>query len=1092
MPSIPDVVGSHDVRFNPQLSAGASVNMFAEYGDRPAPDQPRPPRWQLPVHGYGDSVSTRGRQRVTAMVSTKERRERLLAAHGRTLGIHGGDSLQFSGLPAGWNRSPLVLGAARVGTVNYWVRDDGTVMRLEDGRDSYVPVLTKDAAGVHVVGMAVTSNVAADNIEYAWFTCLEDRRIRCWRIDLSVSSGGGLVRTRSHDLDVSETALNVPESLWIDPPTGTPGDRTITMLVLDAIGGRVVEFQFDEASTTWRRSTPLGDANPYDFQRVSGNALTQEPLVVGGIFAGPEDIRVANRATGKQMVFDRQTGIHFVDVDLPDFSDGETIRVEGKDETAPKVACGCVSGGSSRIWYVNGLQYQATRVTSEGRPIDEYRGKFFTDGGRFGTNYFPDVEDPNPKPSMLEPLGDGGRFVGWALDRRLHVIDLKSNRVIQNVEGGIDTLTNDSGRLLATDASLGWVKASPVNLVRLPSEIRLRYGSVVATAGFRIPGFPRDAPRTVTGLYVGVRSVLVRTDDNSLWLYRREDLSAVPVKLSGSATVIGVCVSRDHTAVIEGSGNNGIRVKRFRKTPETVAEYGSPDETHEIVLEFERFNVRAFAADATRLFIVHRTASQPIRQLGVYTMADGQKVAGLSADNFRYDSASLFGDLTINAGSTAAPNHDWLRGITWVTGTGGADNYLLAAVRQAAPFPTVVRAFKSDGGVWSRAAGLDLNDDISTNVVALAHDAHLVFDLVEGLEDDSLAGGESVKSTGVNAFVGSRDDRVSKYSWAADRQEPTGATAAVAVRGNVYAFSSSGMEIRVLVPGGRGFPYSLEARRTMGIVAPLSMKVVRDRLFWLGVSSGGGVRVWVIGTEGDTTPAPVEGKSIEEMLGRISGVPAARIEDAVAYADDIGGHPTYCLHISGAGVTLCYDLDSEMWHVRTSARANVGVADPEVDWEWLQDAPSQGVHRVTHSATWNNRLYCGGFDAAGAGVIKAASLEDWRDIDGGDVLRRRQFGGLTVNVERRDVKTPSLRVDVAYGDASPGDTHSLWTSDDGGKTFSRFGARPLGGAGSTAPRPFYLLSHSKDRVYRVDCVAPVPFSIRGAYLADNVQVARKL
>ena len=1057
---LPGVVGPHAVRLNPQLDAGVSLNMFPEYARKQSDLAPRQPRWQLSTHGYKPFASVGSR--ITAMAGSQEFDERLLVAFGRDFRVYNnpadastGDAFRFTGLPDGFVRAAPVLGAAWVGLIYYWVRDDGSVGRRTREGEPTDAFAAGHAPSVTPLGMAVTPHSDGTDIDYAWFTCVEDRIVRCWR-----RNGTTLSRLPSGDLDVGDTAINSPESLWMDPVAVTEGARTFwRMLVLDAIGGRVVEFEFEPAAAgdKWRRSTPVGTSNPYDFQRVAGDAVTGEPLVVGGIFAGPEEIRVANRATGKQMIFDRHTGIRTIDVDLPDFGGQRAVG-------------GCVSGRSLRIWYVNGAQFDE----GEG-------GKFFTDAGEVPrVPTLLDQQQADPPWGDFVPMGREDALVGWVLDRRLHIVDLGENRVIQNVEGNVDSLAYDAGRLIGVDASTGVMKVSPVHQVRTTPVAQ--YGVIEPLAAFRIPGWPRVNPTSIQGIYVGIRGVLVVTN-NGLWRYQRENLSAPPVKLSGSATVIGVCVSRDYTAVIEGSGNNGIRVKRFRKPPETSVEYAAvtPADTHEIVLDFERFNIRSFAADTTRLFMVHRTASQPILQLSVYTMATGAKVAGLSGDNFRYDSAPLFGGLTLGVGSQPGDETDWLRGITW------SDGVLLVAIRQVAPNPTVIRAYSAAGGTWSAAIGRDLNDDAFTNNTMLAHDAHLVFGSDGQFIPDQLADGTSVRSIQVSAFIGSVDDRVSRYAWDPARHEPTGAVAVASIRGTVYSFTGTDMEIRQLDLGARGFPYILQASRTIGAVAPRSLKVVQDVLYWVGSTAGGGIRLWELGLVGDTSPTPVEGKSIEEMLDRISSspVPGERLEDAIAWVDDTGGHPVYVLHVAAGGVSLAYDTDTKAWHVRSSKSSGTG----DRMWDWMPDG--EGVQRVTHSAAWRNKLFCGGFDLGGGGRIAEASQDDWTDIDGGAVFRRRQFSG--GEMDRRIIRFPAMRVDAVYGLGGAGDVGSIvprfscYLSDDGGKTFperSRMD-REIGPEGGRPPQPFYRMGVSRFRVVRVDCVDPVGFSLLGATIGGS-------
>ena len=1062
MPPIRQAIGAHTVREQVQIDPGVSVNMFPELGERASEFQARPRLFQLSTHGYERFVTDNdpGSELppVTGMVGSREADERLVVANGRTLRVFSDpgaktptpDALTVTGHPGRTIRP--VFGAALVGSTYYWVTERGTLRRQAAGQTTDVELPDLD---VTLRGLASQPNAGGSDAVLLFFSCVEDRVIRCWSRD---SVTGAFSRQARYDLDLGDTAVNSPESLWMDVSSTTVGARTFRrMLVVDAVGGRILEYEFEELADqqvpprdTWTLSTPPGVSNPLNLQRLVGDTETQEPVTLGGVWANETEIRIANRATGLIVALDRNTGV---------LSGSQTIRAV----PAAFTACGAVGSQSAALWFVNGAQ-----TNGFGRI---YRGGAEASGVRL-----PDSTEAHPDPTPLVPLGDDGRLVGWVVDRRLHVLDLRENRLITNVEGSIDSLTYATGRLIAADASTGFLKVSPVDQIDVePGE---RYGTPVAAASIRVPGWPRRSPATITSVFVGIRTVLA-VANNQLWRYQRANMDAAPVQISGDANVRAVCAAGDQVAVIQGlQQQQRISVRLYDVPPTTRAEFDAAGHNN-INTPVTYPSIFSWASDGTRLFMVYGSP----RRLQANTISNGQFVNGLNISN-QSGSDALFEGLEF--GSTRAD--DWLRGITFVNGV------LLMAIRQEAPNPTVVRAFEFDPMAqtfsWVRAAARDLTTQASTDNAMLAHDANFVFDAAAELVDDELGDGTPVKSLVVAAFRGGLSDRLSKYAWDPTQSSRTGAHSVAAVRRSLYAWTRTGMEIRDLSDATQGFPYFLTATRTVGLVAPRSVAVVADVLHWLGVTDGGGIRVWRIGHEGDIVPRPVEGKAIEEMLTRIARMPGGVLADCIGYGDDTGGHPTYVLHSAAGGISMAFDADAMKWHCRSSVRATP-LAESGRIWPWL--GLNQGAQRVTHSTTWRTRLVCGGYTTDLRGVVAFASPTDWRDIDGGRVLRVRQFG--TMGTERRIVRVPVLRIDAVYGQGAvyeageeapgPADVDPRFTlhaSDDGGKTFVAVGQRSLGPEGGRPSHPFYRLGISRQRVYRLECDASVPFVLMGAYM----------
>ena len=1182
MAAIPTVIGGHTVRDPPQLDAGVSLNMYPERSKRETEFQSRTSRFQLSVHGYRAFDPNRSLPPVTGIAGTREAVERLVVANGRTLRVFDDPSnagslsrISVSGQPVAneaQGRPPLmenhlrpVFGCAGVDTTNrpvYYVRADGTVWWNSDnvadqpqdrmGRNAAAPIRTnqdfgqtagetrvQNLDGITPLGMAVTVNAGSTDVDHMFLTCMEDRRIRAWRKDTREPAGIRMfTRDPAHDLDLSEdTAMNAPESIWF---------LDDVLLILDATTGRIAEYGFtvNPGNTPnhqpWERRTPIGVSNPFSFQRIAGDADTEEPVPFGGVFGDAADVRAIHRGTNQQIIADRRTGERKTELPGPSTFDGEGTQ---------KYVCGALSGQSTRIWFVNGAQYN----DGLGRlwVLDQGQGQYV----KLTTPDLPDAEQEDPGPTPLEPMGDEGRHMGWVVDRRLHVLDLEQNRLITNVEGNVDSVAYSTGRLIAADASIGELKVSPVNQIRAADTER--YGELVAAASMRIPGVSvlgtgatsYDRPNEIRSLVTGIREIITVTSARKALAFVRGQ-PYQPAHILNPTTDVcrGVCTGTDFTIFFFANSDSARRIdmRLYPRPPRTADEFALPHSANEIwqragtTAPADRYtgnrrndadtavsgptgytrktldlplgngaaNMRAFAAAKSRVFINYgaETGDTNVRRIYTFdiTLRDaGTPIAMLEhlGDSSVDDFETLFDGLRVRPAAGSEPPPDWLRGITFVADAASPnEGFLLMAIRQvgttnaagvAVAGRTVIRAFElinttnAQGNpilTWQRAQARDLTTEATTDNRMLTHDSQFVFDSSAVFVNDQTPSGDPIRSIAVAAFRHALVERLSKYSWDPEQRSITGANSVAAIRRQLYAWTATGMEIRDLTDETQGFPYVLEEARTIGLIAPNSLAIVADVLYWLGVTEGGGLRVWRIGHSGDLVPEYVEGKAVEEMLDRIASSPhSPALEQAIGWSDDTGGHPTYVLHMRRAGISFAYDADADRWHVRSSLGAR---NDPRLSWPWMP--PGQGAQRVAHSTTWRQRLICGGYDRDRHGVVSFYSPDQWTDIDGDPIYKRRQFAA--GEFERRRVRFIRLRVDATYDLQGEGVTLgalrpriTMEMSNDGGATWGTIGQRQIGPPGSAPPRPFYRIGYSRQRVYRVDCTDPVPFALMGAY-----------
>ena len=1191
MPPIPTVVDGHTIRNPPQLDAGVCLNLYPERTKRETEYESRSQRFLAPVHGYREFRADALPVRVTAMKGSREPTERLVVANGRTLRVFDRpnaasrvDRIEVNGQPVdttvagatalkanrirhpfGCAHAELMVGGRDLGPW-YWVRDDGQLWwnslhptQRPDNMNGARVILT-NPGGITPLGIAIevgeVGNAPAD-AKRIFMSCFEDRIIRVWRKeDPPRPNRRRFIRVRNEDLDLSDdTAVGAPSSLW----------WSSHLLVLDAISGRVSEYT---NPGDWKRRTPIAASNPFSIQRQVGNRETLEPVAMGGMFLAEGNVWIADRTRRTIVGFDYVTGAldpnsatqpgHTVPAALLR-AGAKTWTPDGTAVAIDPVICGAV-GGFAEHFYVSGSQY----VDGLGRIF-----KFDVDTKNFtavtvDVPPMPDVEQTDPPPGVLVPLGDRGRHVAWIVDRRLHLLDLVNDRLILDVEGNIDSVDYSVPRLVGADASTGTLKVSPVNGIRVTNPEP--YGELVTEATLRVPSVSTTGsapglaasytrPRRIESMMVTMRSVITVLESHHAAAYDRNDLTKLPAILNddqddAAANIHGVAVNGDQATFFlrdRGAGKDArdLVVRHYSTLPTTAALYRMAP-TMPPTLRIDNpgvAGVHSWATDGTLIYVVvtpevtgqdvarreiqvwdprvpfsllqerpqrdgvNGTAAQQAaakvwlrnrigQDIGFTNTTVAQNVwvpnvdlgqNPSTADRARVAEGLLFEGLEFEA----LQQTDWIRGITFVkdsTADGGGFLYVAIHQRPGVANRTVIRAFQLTNEGWVRAASRDVDVGVTTENRSLSHDSQFIFDTSAQLVSDQLdTGGDvgtTVRSTVMIPFRHGLTQRLSKFAWDAAQSSQEGATSVAAVRKNLYAFTPTGMELRNLADRTEGFPYPLTETRTVGLVAPHSLALVADVLYWLGITEGGGLRVWRVGHKGDGVPEYIQGKAIEEMLDTIAGQgDGLALAEAIGWSDDTGGHPIYVLHLARAGISIAYDADTDRWHVRSSTN---GTSDEHAIEQWRGWMPrGQGAQRITHSTTWQGAFVGAGYAKDGSGAIGFHDPRVWTEIDGDAIFKRRQFSGGAY--ERERVYYNMLRVDAVYDVEGVGTTlagqrpeYSVDYSNDGGLTFDPLGRRPIGPRGQGSPYPFYRIGYARERVYRVDCNSPAPFALRGA------------
>ena len=244
-----------------------------------------------------------------------------------------------------------------------------------------------------------------------------------------------------------------------------------------------------------------------------------------------------------------------------------------------------------------------------------------------------------------------------------------------------------------------------------------------------------------------------------------------------------------------------------------------------------------------------------------------------------------------------------------------------------------------------------------------------------------------------------------------------------------------------------------------GILAPWSLTVLGETLVWLGSSAGD--RICLLATQG-LQPQIFSTQPIETAIGSYSY--------PLSIGDSYGehGHTFYLLHFDLDGITLAYDMTTQLWHKRGSWSKG--------QWSALRPRYHElafNQHRVVDSST---------------GALYQQQISSGYDADG-NVIRRLRRAPALFN-EDQYITYPGLQLDIEPGLGNVVDPGSdpqvmLRYSNDAGKTWKPEQMRSAGKIGEYQKRVrFTRLGMARRRAFEVSVTDPIPWRVTGAYLID--------
>lgn len=229
-----------------------------------------------------------------------------------------------------------------------------------------------------------------------------------------------------------------------------------------------------------------------------------------------------------------------------------------------------------------------------------------------------------------------------------------------------------------------------------------------------------------------------------------------------------------------------------------------------------------------------------------------------------------------------------------------------------------------------------------------------------------------------------------------------------------------------------------------GLAAINSVSHAKNTLIFLGLNPDGGVSVVMLN---GYTPVPISDTDTEAIIASMS-----LVSDAISYVYHVYGHTVYQITFPTAQRTLCYDLDSQIWH-----EGQTGV-DPT------------GRH-------YGNL----GFAFANRNVISDATtgnlyfLDQNTNKDNGAAIKR-EVCTRHARADGNELFLTELLLEFETG-VSTG-TVGLEISRDGGRTFGPQRTSSLGQVGAYLSRViFRRMGRARDFVFRITVTDDVRFLI---------------
>lgn len=261
--------------------------------------------------------------------------------------------------------------------------------------------------------------------------------------------------------------------------------------------------------------------------------------------------------------------------------------------------------------------------------------------------------------------------------------------------------------------------------------------------------------------------------------------------------------------------------------------------------------------------------------------------------------------------------------------------------------------------------------------------------------------------------------------------------------------------------GNAGFPFALFPGTFIqhGCAAKYSVAKHDLNVFWLSQDDDG-QGIVVMGSY-----YKAERISTYAIENAIAGY--SRIDDAIGFTYQQGGHIFYVLTFPTADRTWVYDKQTDLWHERNSIDAN------GVEHRWRPNCAVNAYGTVVALDYQNGKLY-------------KLDLNSFNE-DGLPIVRRRGFPHLVSNGNR--VSYACFRADIQcgeianYSQTSPAPMIFLRWSDDRGRSWRNPVGQSLGATGEFILQPQWRrLGMARDRVFELFWSIDAFTALNGAWV----------
>lgn len=241
-----------------------------------------------------------------------------------------------------------------------------------------------------------------------------------------------------------------------------------------------------------------------------------------------------------------------------------------------------------------------------------------------------------------------------------------------------------------------------------------------------------------------------------------------------------------------------------------------------------------------------------------------------------------------------------------------------------------------------------------------------------------------------------------------------------------------------------------------GCAAPYSVATMDGAAYWVSKDPQGHAVVL------RTANFDAERISTHAIENEFQGY--ARLDDAIAFTYQQGGHYFYFLSFPTADKTWCYDISTKQWHER----------------EWRDALGQFHRHRASCIAYFNGKHVVGDWENGNLYSLD----QDVFDDDGVDQVHIRTFPHMIEDGNR--VTYQKFIADMEVGNGLPGETDPLlmlrW-SDSKGKSWGNHITSSIGKTGDYLNSiQFQRLGLARDRVFELSWSAHVKTALNGAFV----------